>query len=331
MAKVYTLEELQKHVSTSQKNGTYTFGYMVEEGNKLPALKCLWGPYIFENSLIHFPSIRGSAKSLLMMQLCIAISCKQTEFLGEKIDQFNNPKTIYFDFEMPETFIQRRSALLYKNSPFPIDEYFTKILFFCTRLSFEDSFKEIIEAIQRIDPVLIVIDNIRTALKNSNTNSSVDMGNFFSIMGGIREIYHCAIVVVDHVRKGTRNQKTESDNQSGSGCKTDLSDGDFQIRHSCQDKNLRLIRRLKSRMFAESDETKLVRLNPDTLWFELIASNCIEAEHIGLADLTDKEMKIDMAKVMLFDQGKTYAEVSESLGIPISTLHRWIGKSEDKV
>jgi len=326
MAKIYSLEEISKLVSSSQKNGAYTLSFLIEEGEKLPEIKRIWGNYIFENSLIHFPSIRGSAKSLLMLEICIAVSSNQKEFLGELIEL--NGVTLFLDFEMPENFIKRRATKLYKNSPFPIKKYLDKVLVFATKQSFEQEFENIIKLIVQEKPILVVIDNLRTALKNANTNSAIDMANFFSLIGGIREIYNCAIVVIDHVRKGTKNQKTESDHQSGSGAKTDLSDGDFQIRHSCQDKHLRLIKRLKSRMFEESDETKLVRLNPETLWFELVEMNVNEAEHIGLSTISDKEELIDIAKD-LKKQGKTYRDIGVALGKSKTTIGRWLGETED--
>lgn len=325
MSKLYTLEEIIKHNSTRQIHHAYTFSYLVEGGQSLPNLKAIWGNYIFENGLIHFPSLRGSAKSLLMMQICLAVASNQTKFLGEIIEM--NGKTLFIDFEMPDFFLKRRAYKLYKGSPFNLRPYVDDFLVFSTRQSFEASFDTIIKLIVQEKPILIVIDNLRTAIKGSNTNSAVDMTNFFAILGGIREIYQVAIVVIDHLRKGTKNLKSDSDLQSGSGVKTDLSDGDFQIRHSSQAKDLRLIKRLKSRMFEESDKSKLVRLNPQTLWFELVDNDVNEAEHIGLLSITDKDELIDIAKEMK-SNGKSYQEIAITLHKSKSTIHRWIGNEE---
>lgn len=327
MSKIKTLEEICKKISTGQKNGAYTLRYFVQEGENLPPIKRIWGNYIFENSLIHFPSIRGSAKSLLMYQICMAVSANRKEFLGEAIEL--NGKTAFLDFEMPHSFIKRRSAKLFKNRPFELKGYLNEMLVYSTRQSFEAAYDTIIQLITQEKPVLVVIDNLRTALKNANTNSAIDMANFFSVLGSIRELYNCAIVIIDHVRKGTRNQKTDSDTQSGSGAKTDLSDGDFQIRHSCQDKQLRLIKRLKSRMFEEADETKLVRLNPETLWFELVEMDCSEAEHIGLSTIEEKDELLDIAKDLHL-QGKSYQEIATALSKPKSTIYRWLEPKKPK-
>jgi len=326
MSKLYTLEEIIKHNSSRQIHPAYTFSYLVEGGHSLPNLKSIWGNYIFENGLIHFPSLRGSAKSLLMMQICLAVASNQTKFLGEIIEM--NGKTLFIDFEMPDFFLKRRAYKLYKGSPFNLRPYVDDFLVFSTRQSFEASFDTIIKLIVQEKPILIVIDNLRTAIKGSNTNSAVDMTNFFTILGGIREIYQVAIVVIDHLRKGTKNLKSDSDLQSGSGVKTDLSDGDFQIRHSSQSKDLRLIKRLKSRMFEESDKTKLVKLNPETLWFELVDEDVNESEHIFLNASSDKEELIDLAQD-LKKNGKSYQEIAQILAKPKTTIYRWLNQQGD--
>jgi hypothetical protein len=317
------LNDLSKFISKNEESHAYDLQYLIETGDTMPELKKIWGSHIFENSLIHFPSLRGSGKSMLMLQICVAVSSKQKEFLGEPIEV--SGKTLYIDFEMPEAFIKRRAAKLAKDPPFPIKRFSRNVIFLITRQSFEAEYSTIITIIKQESPVLVVIDNLRTAIKNANSNSSIDMANFFSILGAIREKYNCAIVVIDHLRKGSRHQKSDSDMQSGSGTKTDLSDGDFLLRHSCQDKDLRLIKRIKSRMFEESEETKLVKLNRETLWFEFVEKSVNEAEHIGISLISDKDELIDIAKDMR-DQGKSLQEIASALSKPKSTIHRWVGE-----
>jgi hypothetical protein len=321
MSNITALEELSKWISKQQKERAYTMGYLIESGEKLPEIKQLWGRYIGEGCLCLFASERGVGKSLISLNLCCAISSGVKSFLGEEIELTGN--TLFVDFEMPERFIKRRAYKLSKNSPFPINTFQEKVIVISTRNSFEEEYLTIAQMLLDHNPVLMVIDNLKTALKNKNPNSTVDMANFFSILGAIREKYNVAIVVIDHLRKGTRHQKTESDLQSGSGTKTDLSDGDFFLRRSCQDKNLRILKRVKSRMFEESDETKLVRLNPETLWFELVDNSVNEAEHIGLSNLTDKDEIRDMA-MDLRNQGKSYAQIAKALGKGKTTVHNML-------
>jgi predicted transcriptional regulator len=73
----------------------------------------------------------------------------------------------------------------------------------------------------------------------------------------------------------------------------------------------------------ESDATKLIRLNPDTLGFELIEEDVIESEHIGLSEIQDKEELKDMAK-KLRDEGKSLEKIAKILNKGKTTVHRWL-------
>ena len=327
MAKILTLEEMTKWISEQRHDNLYTFGFLMEAGRNLPPIKKIWGNYIFENGLSHFPSLRGSGKSLFMLQICAAVSSGVNEFLGEKIELTG--KTLYVDFEMPDDFIKRRAAELGVKPSFQLSNFIEHFLVLCTRNSFEKEFPTIVNILNEHQPILMVIDNLKSALKNSDTKSSIDMGNFFSILGGIRERFNCAIVVVDHFRKGTKNQKTDSDLQSGSGTKTDLSDGDFFLRRSDQGDNLRIMKRMKSRMFEESDVTKLVRLNPETLWFDLVDNSVNEFEHIAIGSITDQNELLDLA-IELRSQGKSFQQIGAVLTRSKSTISRWFKKLDEK-
>ncbi|WP_114789047.1 hypothetical protein U0035_05585 [Niabella yanshanensis] len=77
----------------------------------------------------------------------------------------------------------------------------------------------------------------------------------------------------------------ESDLQKRSGVKTDISDGDFFLRKSVQDKNLRILKRGKFRHFEEAEGPELLLLNPQTKWFDLMGEQVNEAELIGLPQI----------------------------------------------
>jgi transposase len=151
------------------------------------------------------------------------------------------------------------------------------------------------------------------------------MANFFSILNALKEIYHFSIIIVDHFKKHTNNLRSDSDLQSGSGVKSDLSDADIILRNSCQNKHWRLLKRIKSRLVEESDSTKLIALNPETLWFELIKDDVNEAEHIGLSEIQDKDELKDIAFDM-HEKGSTLDEIARAIHKGKSTVHRYINE-----
>ncbi len=320
MTKINTLEELQSFISKKYITQAATFDRLALEGEKLPPLIKILGNYILKGSLIHLPAKRGSGKSLLCMQLCIAVSQNFKNFLGETIEL--NGVCIYLDFEMSTEIIKRRAVKLKKNTPNYNSLLGDNFIIYNSRKSFVEDFEIINRLIAENKPVLLVVDNLRNALKNVNTNSATEMANFFSILNALKEMYNFSIIIVDHLRKHTDFLKTSSDLQSGSGVKTDLADADILLRNSCQNKNWRLLRRVKSRLVEESDTTKLITLNPETLWFELVEEDVLENEHIGVSEIEDKEQLKDMAN-QLKAEGKSLEEIAKILGKGKTTIHRW--------
>ena len=86
---------------------------LANDGAKLEPIKSIWGTYILENSLVHNPSERGTGKTLLSLQLCLAISSGWKTFCGEQIEV--NGNTLLLNFELNEHVIKRRMDHLFRN------------------------------------------------------------------------------------------------------------------------------------------------------------------------------------------------------------------------
>jgi len=325
MIKILTLEELQAFVAKNVKTSIATFEHYAQQGALLKPIDKLFGNFILDNSLILFPARRGSGKSLLILQICLAVTHRFNDFIGEEISKHG--KCIYIDFEMSEFITQRRAFQLKKYAPIYHQEFADDLIIYNTRNSFIDDFDQINRLIYENKPILLVIDNLRNALKNANTNSGNDMGNFFGILNGLKQIHKFTVIIIDHTRKHTDHLLTTSDLQLGSGTKTDLCDSDFILRNSNLGKDLRLLKRIKSRMIEESDKTKLIRLNPETLWFELVDEDVNEADHIGIAQIQDKDELKDRAFDM-HEKGMTLEEIAKVTNKSKSTIHRYINQKK---
>jgi len=296
-----------------------------EEGEQLSDPGLLFGKYIPQGALIHFPSQRGVGKSWLCMQICMAIAGEWENFLGEEINLHGN--TLYINHELSSNTMRRRSKRLYASLPFPLKDNY-KALVYTTRAGLNVELTSIVGFVEKFHPVLIVIDNLRMAFTETDLNNSRESTRVMNMLLAICDTSGASLVITDHFRKHTNGQLSGSDLQSGSGIKTDLSDGDFFLRRSCQDKALRILKRDKSRHFEESENSKLIRLNPQSLWFELVEENVNEAEHIGLNGLKEKDEQKDMAQ-LLRSQGKNIIEIAKILGKGKSTIHRWLKTDED--
>ncbi|ANI89246.1 hypothetical protein A9P82_08045 [Arachidicoccus ginsenosidimutans] len=299
---------------------------LAEEGKDIPDMKLLFGNFIPEDCLIHFPSPRGVGKSWLCMQLCIAIAGEWDSYLGEVINHHGN--TLYLNNELSERIIKRRANRLLSNVPLPVKDNF-KAMAYTTRNNLLDDLPNIIQIIQKLNPVLIVIDNLRMAFTNVDTNNNREITRLMFTLLALCQSSKTSIVVTDHFRKHTTSLLSESDLQTGSGVKTDLVDGDFFLRRSCQDKNLRILKRGKSRHFEEAEQSKLLKMNPYTMWFELKEEQVNEAEHVGIHQIRDKEEQKDIA-VALRKSGKSFDEIARILNKGKGTIHRWLSPGDNK-
>ncbi|WPV66519.1 AAA family ATPase [Chitinophaga sp. LS1] len=302
--------KLSDQVSFYSKTSLKSMYRLAQEAVNLEELRLLFGHYIPENCLIHFPLPRGTGKSWFCMQLCIAIAAEWPSFLGEAITLHGN--TLYINNELSEKSVQRRSKKLLDNAPLPLGEQY-KAMVYTSRRNMLDDLHNIVTIIERVKPVLIIIDNLRMAFTDVDTNNNKEITKLMFTLLALCEGTQTSVLVTDHFRKHTNSLLSESDLQAGSGIKTDLSDGDFFLRKSGQDKGLRILKRGKSRHFEEEDNAKLIRLRPDSCWFELVYEGVNEAEHVGIRSLKDKDEQKDLAKA-LRSQDKSLDEIAHILG-----------------
>lgn len=316
-------EVTEYNIESSIRPSFRSFDELKELSKNYPPLKKLFGNYILEQSLILLPAERGSAKTWFGMQGCLSISSEQKEFLGEPIELHGN--TIFANFELNERTMTHRVNLLYKNPPFPLKQDRYKAYMFTTRQNLQTIYLDLIQLIKDVKPVLLVLDNFRLAFSNTDANNSKEVTKIMNELLTLKDTLKMSILLTDHTRKNSRFTLTDSDLQSGSGTKTDLSDSDMLLRRSSQDKDLRILKRIKSRNAVEDQTAKLLRLNPETLWFECVEDNINEEEHINKNTISNTYEKKDLART-LSDKGYTCQKIADIIGVAKSTISRWINE-----
>lgn len=297
---------------------------LAEYGKTLKPLKQMFGKYIFERSLIHFPAERGTGKTFLMLQLCISVAHGAETFCNEPIELHGN--TLYINCELSRDLMARRLSKLYSSPPYSIKEKNGEAFIYTTRQSFATDRTYIVQRIEELRPVLVVLDNWKTAYQDIDNNKNKDATLAVLDLLNLKDKYGFALVVTDHTRKGTKLQLSDSDLQSGSGAKSDLADQDFLLRKSCQNPSFRILKRSKSRICEDATTAKLLRLNPDTLWFEVEQEEVNEADHLNgelMAGLDEEAL--ELAKAMK-DKGASLREIARATGISKSALHRKFNK-----
>lgn len=319
-----TKHKLTPEVSYTSRPSLKSIRRLAYEGKDLQDPKLLFGKYIPEKCLIHFPSPRGVGKSWFCMQLCIAVAGEWSEFLGEKINLHGN--TLYINNELSEAVIQRRAKKLVDHLPKEVSKNF-KPMVYTSRNNLAEDLPILVQILEKLKPVLVIIDNLRMAFTGTDTNNNKDITQLMFMLLAFCDSSKASVVITDHFRKHTTSLLSESDLQTGSGIKTDLSDGDFFLRKSARDKRLLLLKRGKSRHFEEEEFAKLLRLNTQSLWFEMVEEKVNEAEHIGIKAIRDKDEQKDIAR-SLREQGHSYENIARILGKGKATIFRWLQKDE---
>jgi len=293
-------------------------------GKTLNPLRQVFGKYIFEKSLIHFPSERGTGKTYFMMQLCLCVANKIEKFCNEPIELHGN--TLYINCELSRDLMARRLAKLYEKSPYDLNNNTFGSYIYTTRHSFTNDRAYIVEKINQLRPVLVILDNWKTAYQDIDNNKNRDATKAVLDLLNLKDKYGFALVVTDHTRKGSKLQLSDSDLQSGSGAKSDLADQDFFLRKSSQNPSFRILKRSKSRICEDATHAKLLRLNTETLWFEVEQEEVKEEDHLNgeiMAGLDEEAW--ELAKVMK-DKGASLREIGKITGLSKSALHRKFNK-----
>jgi|ERR1051325_294657 predicted ATP-dependent serine protease len=298
-----------------------SFKEMAVEGESLPELKKLFGNHILEGNTVLFPAERGIGKTFLSLELAIVIAEGEDSFIGEPIEL--NGNTLYINMELGERIMMKRLSTLYKGF---VKKKESQYQAYCItgRKCFAEIEFDVESWVKQYNPVLVVVDNLRTAFSESDNERNKEMTRAITKLNTLRDKYGFSLLLVHHTKKGTSSLATNSDLQSGAGAITDLVDGDFFMRKSQNGTDLRLLKRAKSRNCEEQDGSKLIRLNPETLWFELIEESVDEMDHIffpGSLDAKDAELK--QTAVLLRNEGKTFEEIGLALGKNKSTISRW--------
>lgn len=320
-----TSKSTNSYYENINKSSLKSLELLAKEGALIPPLKKLMGYYILENTAVLLAAERGVGKSWFGIQLCAAIASERKEFLGETIEM--NGNTLFINFELDESVFMRRAHKLLASKSFNFDRFECKV--YTTRKGIEEELEAIKNISKKLNPVLIVLDNFRVAFISSDTNSNRDIAKAMQKILELRDELQVAVLVVDHTRKHTKNLLTDSDLQAGSGVKSDLLDSDIFIRRSNQNKNLRILKRVKSRHSEEADGAKLIRLNPETLWFEFIEDNIDESDHIGIEVKVSRNTVEDDEKIEiknLHQQGFSQRQIASKLKRSVSTVNRYLNE-----
>jgi len=250
---------------------------------------------ISRKDLVIFSGPQKKGKSLTSLNLAISIA-HQTSWLGFDIPSLRRVGII--QQEIPEESLKDRLEKMLKN--IEGRDFLDKIPQLTCRGLKLDS-KEGIERIFRwldmakID--LLILDPLYL-FHNKRENDTGDMGRICETIQNIAQKYNCGILVIHHHGKPSQVEREGGDLHRGSSVLRDATDGNWTFTRVPQNKyeleglpSQYVLLSFEQRHILSPDPI-LIRLNPETLWFEQVDArskgeikieevvNCL-SEHAG--------------------------------------------------
>lgn len=238
----------------------------------------------------------------------------------------------YFDIEnSPDTVTKKR--LIWQN--FSMDaqaNYYQEEMPFS--INDDDEMERVVEALERIKPILIVFDTLNTYIGRTDTNAGAETQQTAIKFKSLAERFNCSVLVLRHLTKGARDKAMYRG--AGSIALTGVARIEMIAGHHPEDPDMRLMAQAKNNLVAKppalSYEIRSVGTSKERdrarfEWGEYDRS--LNAEHIVAAPKEKDTTERDTAKELLLEAladgpvEKTRVEqMAEARSISQRTLYR---------
>ena len=273
----------------------------------VPLYRSLW----YENEVSCLFSDTNSGKSVLAVQ--IAAEVAQTR------------RVLYCDFELSDKQFQSRYTDEQGNlHTFP--DNFLRAEIDIDAASRSGGVFSVIAEIERAadaaDAKVVIIDNI-SFLCNS-LEKGEDAGLLVMRLIDMKRRRGLSMLLIAHTPKRMLTSPLTQNDLAGSKRIINFMDSAFAIGRSATDEHLRYIKQVKVRNGAVeygADSVLLCEMDTEGGWLHFRDLGTVE-ERTQLREQTDKEDdRVNDAIRRMLDEGKTYREIAQALGISVSTAH----------
>ena len=322
---------LENNFEAEENKGLFlvkTAGRWMEEANKRPIPKVLFGEFWFEGEVCILFADTNLGKSILAVQIANSIS-KGEAVRGFKLEAARQP-VLYFDFELSDKQFENRYSLAYEKH-YSFSENFIRVEInpdsaIPDGQTFEDYLNYSLElSIIDTGAKVLIIDNV-TYLKNE-TERAKDALPLMKHLKALKKKYGLSILALAHTPKRDLSKPVTRNDLQGSKMLMNFCDSSFAIGESGSDKSIRYIKQIKARNCEIVYDTENVCIcnieKPyNFLKFELLNFGS-EREHLKQLSKEDKEDIIEKAKE-LSQQGKSQRQIASELGISLGAANKYL-------
>ncbi len=296
----------------------------------------LFDEFWYERDLCILFADTNLGKSLLAVQIADSIS--RGVPIGPFRMEAQAQPVLYFDFELTAKQFQARYTHDYQE-PFEFSRQFYR-----AELNVDDSYRDhgytafeqylydqIALYVRRTEVKVVIIDNL-TALCSDNERAK-DAYPIMESLNRIKKQLGVSLLVIAHTPKRDTTRPLEENHLQGSKQFSNLTDSMFAIGKSHRDPRILYLKQIKHRVgekIYEGDNVCLCQITKphNFLGFEFMGY-ARETDH--LREMKQKELGDKMAAVKdLHTAGLTQREIAEKLTIPLSTVNRYLIRSEQE-
>jgi archaellum biogenesis ATPase FlaH len=315
------LNSLFKNYDEPQKDN---FHFEIQTGNTMreeiiAEASDLIPGLVRSSSLVFLGGEEGSGKSMLCMNLGIAVATGGDKFLSWQLS--NCGSVIYLNAELYNNeFIYRFQRMTVTT---PGKESLARFITPVHVPLLSECQPALEELIAEHQAKLVILDCLYWLSDVSEIDND-QVKKFMRALTSIRDRFNLCVLVVHHIRKGGKEQRADSHMLRGAGAISAAADTILLLRRSAEDKTLRLLTPTKIR-HGRDDElgTRGLRLDPETLVFSDIG---LIDEGLHLASPAGTT-RVSIADIFGDERQLTTSQVIESFkefGKSSATANRWL-------
>jgi hypothetical protein len=279
----------------------------LDYASKLPPPKPLYDQLWYEQETAFLFGGSNTGKSLLAVQMGIEIA--------------KTKPIIYFDFEISPIQWYKR----YQHFTFPDNFYRVE---FCQDVVVDG--KKLVDEIKLTakdkGAKILIIDNLTWLLTASE--KTIEAGNFMKEISTLKRSPHdFSILIIAHTPKRDETRPVSINDMAGSMVLGNFIDTSFCIAKSSKEDSLRYVKQLKvrsSELLYGFDNVKVLEIQHTDAGYLGFGEFGYARETDHLKRVADSDFNQKKAECLaLLKEKKTYAHISETLGIAKGTISKW--------
>ncbi|WP_225312606.1 AAA family ATPase [Pseudotamlana haliotis] len=303
----------------------------LEEANKRPIPKMLFGEFWFESELCILFADTNLGKSILAVQIANSISSGYPT-CGLQLEAEQQP-VIYLDFELSDKQFECRYSENYKNHFNFNPNFFRAEIETATKIpsTFESFEAYLCESIKNTvlsrSAKVLIIDNI-SYLKNGTEKAS-EATTLMIFLNELKKAHNLSILVLAHTPKRDYSKPLSKNDLSGSKSLMNFCDSSFAIGQSFNATGVRYLKQIKQRVVEEIYGTENVitcSIVKDVNYLHFKFNDYDnELNHLKVSSINDTDTRNEEI-LSLKKEGHTNVAIAEMLKVSEGTVRNVLKK-----